>query len=271
MPRSYPLAKPEKNPVEFLRVPVHPVGGAEDVHHFIEEVITGKKKAVIFNLNIHAMVISFRSRWYRNFIRKAHLIFCDGDGVRWGMRVLGLPPPPKMGTTRWIWDLAGFCAKKGYRIYFLGGKPGIAAEAARRLKDRHAKLQVAGVHDGYFKHWGQENEAVIAEINAARADVLMVCMGMPLQEKWILKNMRRLDVHILAKGGAVLDYVTGQLGQVPEWMLRLNLEWLFRVWEEPRRLFWRYAHDIPTFFYFVFREKLKRRFTSRRSRKKQSG
>jgi len=268
MPRSYSLAEAKKNAVEFLKIPVHPVRGAGDVHQYIEDVIRSKKKAIIFNLNIHAMVISFRVRWYRNFIRKAHLVFCDGDGVRWGMKMLALEPPPKMGTTRWVWGFSEFCAAKGFRIYFLGGKPGIAAEAAKRLKDRNPKLRIAGVHDGYFNHRGKENEEVIAEINEARPDILMVCMGMPRQERWILKNMKGLHVHILAKGGAVLDYVTGQLGQVPPWMLRLNLEWLFRVWEEPRRLFWRYAHDIPTFFYFVLMEKIKRKFTSRRSRKR---
>src|SRR3989338_2925223 len=118
---------------------------------------------------------------------------------------------------------------------------------------------------------GTGKKRLFERINAAHPDILIVCMGMPAQERWILKNMRKLNVHIFAKGGAVLDYVTGHLGQVPEWMLRLHLEWLFRIWEEPRRLFWRYAYDIPVFFFHVLIEMLKRRFTLHRSQKGQRG
>jgi exopolysaccharide biosynthesis WecB/TagA/CpsF family protein len=112
---------------------------------------------------------------------------------------------------------------------------------------RFSKLKIVGIHDGYFPHQGEANEKLVEEINLLRPDILIVALGMPLQEKWLYRNQAKLNVPILLSGGGVLDYTAGRLGRAPSWMIRMKLEWLFRICEEPRRLFWRYAVDIPYF------------------------
>lgn len=235
----------------FFGLPVHPVKCAGDVHHFITRVIERGEQAIVYNLNLHAVVLALRDEIFRNFVKHTHLVFCDGDGPRWGLRLMGKVPPPKMATTRWIYELADYCASKRYRLFLLGGRPGVAAEAARILCRNRPGLEIVGTRDGYFDREGEENEEVLRKIRESRPDILMVCLGMPLQEKWIEANWKRVPVHVFLKGGGVFDYVTGRLGKVPAWMIRLQLEWLFRILEEPGRLWRRYAFDIPYFLWRV--------------------
>lgn len=258
MSTSYPLAPSYPDAMDILGLPLHRVAPA-DIHAYIEETIQRKEKALILNLNIHCVALALRHSWLREFLRFSQLVFCDGDGVRWGIRLLGEKPPPKIPFTRWLWDLAAFCERKGFSLYFLGARPGIAQEAAVALRQRFPALKIVGTHHGYFDHTGKANEEVINEINRLKPDLLIVGFGMPLQEQWLCKNWSRIDAHALLPAGAVFDYAAGRLGHVPPWMIRTNLEWLYRVWQEPRRLFGRYVTEIPYFFWHVLRAKLRQR------------
>lgn len=253
---SYPIAPKKAGAMSLMGLSLHPVD-VPDIHAYIDEVMRLKAQALILNLNIHCAILALRNSWLRNFINEAQLVFCDGDGVRWGAKLLGCPVPPKVAFTRWIWKLAEFAEKRGYRFYFLGAKPGVADEAARRLKEKYPNLKIAGVHHGYFDKRGAENEKVVSEINRLKPDLLVVCFGMPFQEKWIMENWRRMEAHVFLPAGAVFDYMAGHLGTTPEWMIRWHLEWFFRFLEEPRRLFARYFFGIPIFFFFVFLEKIR--------------
>ncbi|MDD5217215.1 MAG: WecB/TagA/CpsF family glycosyltransferase [Candidatus Omnitrophica bacterium] len=258
---SYPIADAKPGAIDFLKVPIHPVRGPEEVHQYICKVIQSGQKAILYNLNIHAFNISFKEPWFLEFIQKTNLVFIDGDGVRWGLKLLGQAPPPKMSTTRWIWQLAEFCAQNGYSLFLLGAKPGTAEAAAKCLQNKFPGLRIAGTQDGYFQKTGDENERVVAKINSVKPDILLTCFGMPAQEKWISENWNKIHAHIFIKGGAVMDYVTGRLGEAPKWILKIQMEWLFRVFEEPYRLLGRYLHDIPCFFYHVLCEKFRGRST----------
>ncbi len=228
----------------------------EDIHAFMQDVISKKAKALVLNVNIHCVVLALKNPWLFEFLKKAELIFCDGDGVRWGLQLLGRQPPPKVTYDRWIWQLAEWCEGRGYRLFFLGAKPGVAREAAERLKARYPGLQIAGAEHGHFRHEGPENEEMIARIQAARADILILGFGMPLQEKWLAQNAARVDVRIFLTGGAVFDYAAGRARRAPEWMIKSHLEWLYRVIREPRRLFMRYALEIPYFFYKILQTRI---------------
>ena len=236
---------------ELLGVAVHQAG-VEDIHVLIGETILRKEKAVILHLNIHGVNYAIQMPWLKNFFNRAKLVFCDGDGVRLGLWILGQKVPPKVTYDRWIWQLAEFCAAKGYRLFLLGAKPGIAALAANKLRQRYPALPVAGAQDGYFAKSGSENEKVIAEINSACADILIVGLGMPLQEEWLCQNVEKLNCRVFLTAGAVFDYASGNFKRAPVWMIQWHLEWLFRFSQDPRRLFGRYFLGIPYFFYHVF-------------------
>jgi N-acetylglucosaminyldiphosphoundecaprenol N-acetyl-beta-D-mannosaminyltransferase len=247
--------------MRLLGIPVNNAGSGE-VYQFIEQLIRDGEKGMALHLNIHAFTLAMRHRWLHELICSSHLNFCDGDGVRWGLRIMGHRPPAKTGYTRWIWELAEFCALKGYSLYLLGGRAGIAEETGRRLVERFPRLKIAGTHHGEFEKTGPQNDAVVQVINAAKPDLLLVCFGMPLQEQWIGQNWASLDANVFLQGGGVFDYVAGKVEVPPEWMVRANLEWLARIIAEPRRLAGRYAFDIPVFFGRVLLERMRRMLPS---------
>ncbi len=257
LPPVFPDGSPPAK-LEFLGLGVH-AASVEEVHAFIARHIFQKRKAVILNLNIHCVHLALRREWLRRFLNEAPLVFCDGDGVRWGIRILGMKPPPKITYDRWIWDLCRFCEQRKFRLFFLGARPGVAQKAAERLQQACPQLRIAGVHHGFFNHQGLENDKVVDAINRSEADILMVGFGMPSQEKWLSENWERLSAHIFLTGGAVFDYAAGNLKRAPDWVIRAHLEWLHRLIQEPRRLFRRYALEIPDFFLRIFLEALKRK------------
>lgn len=255
---SYPAASRKGGVLPLLGISIHPVG-VDDVHEFIEKVVSEKAKALVLNVNIHAVNLALRYAWFREFLNQGHLVFCDGEGVRWGLKLLGIQPPPKITYDRWFWQLAEFCARHHFSLYFLGSKPGVAEEAARRLKAKFPSLRIVGIQHGYFSKTGEENERVVDDINRKRPDILTVGFGMPMQEEWLSENWRRIDAHIFLDGGAVFDCVSGRLARPPEWMIRMHLEWFFRFLQQPGRRFARYFIGIPYFFFRVVLEKLRGR------------
>lgn len=243
------VAPPRPPDMYLLGLPIHRVG-VEQVHAYIEEVITNRQKAIALNLNVFCVNLALQHAWLHEFIRGVQLVFCDGDGVRLGLKLSGYSPPPKITYNEWLWLLSAFCAQKGFSLYFLGAGPGVAQLAASRLQARYPLLKIAGFHDGFFKKAGVENQRVVDQINAAAPDILLVCFGMPLQERWLMENWQHVRAHVFLKGGAALDYAAGRLRKAPRWIVRAHLEWLYRLFQDPLRLFSRYVLGNP---YFVFR------------------
>ena len=255
---SYPAAAPQGGALSLLGIPIHPVG-VDEVHEFIKKVITQKAKALILNVNVYAANLALQYPWFRDFFNEAQLVFCDGEGVQWGLKLLGMKPPPKITYDRWFWQLAEFCVRQDYSLYFLGSKPGVAQEAAERLREKFPSLKIVGIQDGYFSKTGEENERIVDDINRKKPDILTVGFGMPAQEKWLSENWKRIDAHVFLDGGAVFDCVSGMLARPPAWMIRMHMEWFFRFLQQPGRRFVRYFIGIPYFFLHVLLEKLKRK------------
>jgi N-acetylglucosaminyldiphosphoundecaprenol N-acetyl-beta-D-mannosaminyltransferase len=213
--------------------------------------------STVLHVNAHAINLAHRHEWFAAALRGADLVFCDGYGVLLGARLLGQVLPERITYADWAWQLAGFCEAEGISLYLLGARPGVASTAADRLRDRHPALEVRGTGHGYFdKRAGSlENEAVIAALNRARPDVVVVGFGMPLQERWLCENRPRIEAPVVLSGGAVFDYVSGRLRRPPRWMTDHGLEWLGRLAIEPRRLLLRYLIGNPLFLLRVLRER----------------
>jgi N-acetylglucosaminyldiphosphoundecaprenol N-acetyl-beta-D-mannosaminyltransferase len=253
----YRPAERAGNAVELLGIRVNDVS-AMGVIDYMESAIRADRQAVILHANAFAANLAARHDWMRAALRGAQMVFCDGDGIRWGCRILGLRVPPKVTYARWLPMVGEWCARQGRSIYFLGGRPGVAEQAAQRYLESHPGIRIAGTHHGYFEKSGPESDAVVAEINHARPDVLLVCFGMPVQERWVHDNAPRLAAHVLLTGGAALDYAAGVASLTPRWMIRLELEWLYRLLREPRRLFTRYVVGNPEFLLRVFAQRARR-------------
>ena len=254
------MARPVRRPsgrVDVLGVGVDPLT-VEGLHAEIGRLVRGGRGGLVLNANAHCLNLCYEDPALRRFFDAADVVFCDGAGVMLAARLLGRRIPERITYADWAWRLASFAAAEGFSLFFLGARPGVAETAARRLKERHPGLRISGVRHGYFDHaaGSPQNEAVVREINAAAPDILLVGLGMPLQEYWLMENHHRLDVGAALTGGAVFDYVSGRLDRGPRVLTDNGFEWLARLFVEPRRLWRRYLIGNPLFVWRVLRERL---------------
>ena len=230
----------------------------EELHAEIERLVRDGRRGLVLNANAHCLNLCYGDAGLRDFLNGAEAVFCDGAGVMLAARILGGRIPERITYADWIWHLAELASTRGLSLYFLGARPGVAQEAARRLRGRYPDLEIVGVRHGYFDHsaGGAENEAVVEEINASSPDILLVGLGMPLQERWLMENVNRLDVGVALTGGAVFDYLSGRLRRGPRFLTESGFEWLARLLVEPRRLWRRYLLGNPLFLLRVLRQRL---------------
>lgn len=222
----------------------------------IERFATSGGHYRVMYANVHVLNVAYHDSELGRILNGADLVYCDGAGIKLGARILGQYLPERMTGADWIHDLCQACQVTGMTLYLLGGEPGVAAEAARVLTTRYPGLRVVGTHHGHYDHDGPENDAVIAEINALHPNILLVGFGTPLQEKWIDRYSEHLEVPVVWAVGALMDFVTGKKPRAPRWMLDHGLEWLYRLWSEPRRLWKRYIMGNPLFVWRVFKQRL---------------
>jgi N-acetylglucosaminyldiphosphoundecaprenol N-acetyl-beta-D-mannosaminyltransferase len=245
--------------VLILGVRIHTLP-VEDLLSTVEHTVLRGDRAIIANVNVHAMNLAYDLPWFRQFLNQSKVVFCDGFGVKWGARFLGYRMPYRYTPPDWIDRLAETTCRNDFSLFFLGARPGVAERAAARLRERFPSLRVVGTHHGYFDKTpgGSENEAIIKKINAVKPNILIVGFGMPLQERWLMVNWSRIQVNVALPGGAVFDYVSGELRRAPRWMTDHGLEWLGRLLIEPRRLWRRYLVGNPLFFWRVLKQRLGR-------------
>ena len=224
------------------------------LHQEIENIILQEKHALALYVNIFGLNLAYKNTWMREFLNTAEIVFCDGSGVVLGGRILGYKIPLRITYADWTWQLAEFAESREFSFFFLGGRPGISELAAARLRDRFPGVRITGAHHGFFDKTlgGKDNDEVIEKINERKPDILVVAFGMPLQERWLMENWDRIDANIALTGGAVFDYVSGELRRAPKWMTNNGMEWLGRLLIEPRRLWRRYLIGIPQFFWRIF-------------------
>jgi len=168
----------------------------------------------------------------KSAVEGSALVLPDGIGVIYGAKILGRPLKAKVGGADFSVRLLGIMAERGKKVFLLGSKPGVAEAAAEKMREMYPTLNVCGVNDGYFKDSGP----VIEKINAAAPDFLMVCLGAPKQELWMKENAGSLKVPLMAGLGGTLDVYAGTAKRAPGWMLKLNLEWLYRLYKQPSRI-----------------------------------
>jgi N-acetylglucosaminyldiphosphoundecaprenol N-acetyl-beta-D-mannosaminyltransferase len=220
----------------------------EGLHDAICQSIRAGRKDVYAYANIHALNLAQSHPTFRSFLNNAFIVYCDGEGVRLGARMLGIKLPPRVVLTYWAWDLCALCEQNGFSVFFLGAHTDVVASAATKARSRFPRLRIVGTHQGYFAKEGPASEEVLRLINAARPDILFVGFGMPLQEEWIAANLERLTIHTVLPSGSLFDYMSGIKSFAPAWMANHGLEWLYRLIQEPGRLWKRYLIGNPVFF-----------------------
>lgn len=168
----------------------------------------------------------------REILCGADLVLPDGAGVVLGAKILGTPLKEKVAGIDFARNLMARLEHTERTFYFLGSKPGVAAAAAEKLRAQLPELKICGTADGYFK----EEAPVIADINEKKPDVLLVCLGAPKQEEFMFRHREDLQVGLMLGLGGSLDGFAGNVKRAPRWMIRCNLEWLYRLIQEPKRI-----------------------------------
>ncbi len=208
--------------------------------------IAGGQKRLFANHNLNSVHLIRRDPVMQQFFARADLIQIDGMPIiAWG-RLLGADLGRQHRSTflDWWQDIFAMAAARGWRVYYIGSAPGVAATAADRLRQAYPGLQIA-TRDGFFDATpgSADHSAVLSEITAFAPHILMVGMGMPRQERWIIQNYDTLPPAVVLNVGAAFDYIAGIVPTPPRWTGRWGLEWAWRLAAEPKRLFKRYLID----------------------------
>jgi exopolysaccharide biosynthesis polyprenyl glycosylphosphotransferase len=222
----------------------------DEVLKKIEEFASQKTPHQIVYLNADGINRCMFDKRYKKIVNEADLVYPDGMGIVWASRFSRHPLPERVNAGDFLPDLCRLCIQKGYKIFLLGSKDGIAEKAARNLKREFRDLQIAGAHHGFFKD--EEEDKIIEKINSSGADILLVGMGSPRQEKWIKRNMHRLNSSVLWGVGALFDYYAYRVKRSPVFLRKIGLEWLFRLALEPKRLWKRYILGNAFFLLRLF-------------------
>jgi exopolysaccharide biosynthesis WecB/TagA/CpsF family protein len=229
--------------MELGGVPIDPVDLDQAVDRAMEAVAEATF-AQICTVNLDFLVNARRDAGTRAVLRRSELNLADGAPVVWLGRLLGSPLPGRVAGSDLVPRLAAAAAAAGASIFFLGGEDGNAAVAAERLVAQYSGLVVAGIHEpARAALEDMEDDDIVQRVADSGADILLVALGHPKQDKWIARNRDRLPVSVAIGVGCTFDLIAGRRSRAPRWMQRTGLEWLFRVVHEPGRLGLRYVVD----------------------------
>ncbi len=216
-----------------------------------EALLRGEKAAYVVTPNAEIAYEALHDGQLREMLNGADLMLPDGAGVVLASKLLRTPVKQKVAGVDFAVGLLGVLERNGQSLYLLGGKPGIGELAAQKMLEAHPQLRIAGIADGYF----QDEAPVIAKINASGADALFVCLGAPKQERFMVQHQQELHVHLMAGLGGSLDAFAGTVQRAPAWMIRLNLEWLYRLIREPKRF--RRMLRLPKYLWAVMLKRIR--------------
>lgn len=245
-----------KERVWVLGVPLAPLT-AEEALATVAEWLRGERAGtrLIFTPNAEIIARAQAEPELKKALAGADLTVPDGIGAVWASRFLGTPVPERVPGIELLEAVLALAAREGYRVFFLGGRPGVAEEATERLMTRWPGLQVTGTHHGYFGP--EEERRVLAKIRAAEPDILVVALGAPKQELWLTRHKGELTARVALGVGGSLDVLAGRVKRAPRLFRRLGLEWLYRILRQPER--WRRAVFLPRFVLAVLAEGLARK------------
>lgn len=216
-----------------------------------EALLRGEKAAYVVTPNAEIAYEALHDGQLREMLNGADLMLPDGAGVVLASKLLRTPVKQKVAGVDFAAGLLGILERNGQSLYLLGGKTGIGELAAQKMLEAHPQLRIAGIAGGYF----QDEAPVIAKINASGADALFVCLGAPKQERFMVQHQQELHVHLMAGLGGSLDAFAGTVQRAPAWMIRLNLEWLYRLIREPKRF--RRMLRLPKYLWAVMLKRIR--------------
>lgn len=219
------------------------VAALDRIHQFVE---SGQPHQVV-TVNLDFLSISARNPDFRTTLNTADLAVADGMPLVWLSRLRGQPLPERVAGVELVIESCRLAAQLDRGVFLLGGGPGVAQAASRRLQTMYPGLRIAGTYSPPVGPLGpRENQRIVDVIRDSGADFLFVALGAPRQDLWIREHQSQLQMPVAMGVGCVLDLLAGTVSRAPLWMQRTGLEWAFRLSHEPQRLWHRYlVNDLP--------------------------
>jgi N-acetylglucosaminyldiphosphoundecaprenol N-acetyl-beta-D-mannosaminyltransferase len=223
----------------------------------IELLIGKRNSSFIVTPNADHIVRIAKDAVFSEIYAHAALVLADGMILLWAGKFLGTPLRDKVSGSDLLPKMCEIAAEKGYRLFFLGGRPGAALQAAEKIRARYGNIKITGVYCPAFgfEHDEPENDKIVNLIKEANPDILFVGLGSPKQEKWIYSHKDRCQVPVSIGIGVSFEFIAGMVTRAPVWMQRAGLEWFWRLMMEPVRLWKRYLIDDMQFFSLVLKQK----------------
>lgn len=218
----------------------------------VDTIINNRKPSFVVAINPEKIMKATEDDKLRELLNSAAIQIPDGIGVVLASRLNGGKIKSRVTGIDLMNNVCKLASEKGYKIFMLGAKPGVAAKAAELLKEKYESINIVGIIDGYFK----SDEEVVQKVHEVKPDIIFVALGSPKQEYWITKNMDILNVPLLMGVGGSFDVICGNIKRAPQWMCNLGLEWFYRLIKEP----WRAKRmlSLPVFLFKVVLERMKK-------------
>jgi N-acetylglucosaminyldiphosphoundecaprenol N-acetyl-beta-D-mannosaminyltransferase len=242
--------------INIGNIPIH-LFTVDSLHETIAESIQGKNKILFLHANAHLIELAnTTNNWLVDFFsQESTYVMCDGAGIQLAAKLTNQPVPLKIPYNTWIWEFLKFIASRNFSIYFLGADKTTLQKAVEKMKKFEPALKIAGYHNGYFnKNFNHpENQQILKKINDANPDILLVGFGMPIQELWLQENHKMLNAYAIFSCGGAFDFISGKNRVAPYFFRKFYLEWLFRFFLEPVRLFSRITVSNYNFLKLVLK------------------
>jgi N-acetylglucosaminyldiphosphoundecaprenol N-acetyl-beta-D-mannosaminyltransferase len=230
----------------------------DEITKALEEDLQRGKKVKVFTPNTDIVMAARKSIRLRDEVNKGTYVIPDGIGLLHGARLRGVEIRERVTGYDTSMELLRIANDNGYSLFLIGGREGVAEEAAMNIQRDYPGIRIAGHHHGYFKGThtnspGEEEERVIELIHKSKADIIFVGFGFPRQEVWINSHMDNLGVKVAIGNGGVIDILAGRAKRAPEIFIKLGLEWLYRLISDPSRI--KRQIVLPLFLIRVMLEK----------------
>jgi N-acetylglucosaminyldiphosphoundecaprenol N-acetyl-beta-D-mannosaminyltransferase len=230
--------------VEILGVKIHNVVMGKAIE-CIEEMIHSGKSNLVITLGTEMVMVAQNNPNFRDLVNRSPLVLPDGGGLLWASKVLGTPLQERIAGIDLLESLCKLSQEKQWKIFFLGGKPGIAELASQKIRIKFPKINILGTHHGFFSQ-----TEISSILKNQKPDILFAGLGAPRQEFWLEENLHAFGIPVGIGVGGSFDVLAGKLRRAPAWMMQLYLEWLFRFYQEPKRF--RRIMKIPLFMLRIY-------------------
>lgn len=226
----------------------------------IERFVMARKPCYITNPNVDIVIRYHRDLEFARYYDEGALCVADGVPILWAAKFLGHPLKEKVSGSDLVPRICELADQKGFKLFFLGGRPGAADAAKAQLLETLSNLKIVGTYAPPFgfENDQQELKNIFKMIKDARPDILCVGLGAPKQERWIKKYHEELGVPVSMGVGVTFEFIAGIVKRAPKWMQNVGLEWFWRLCMEPGRLWRRYLIDDTQFFGIILKQKFRK-------------